>query len=120
MNRVCFIAVLVMLINSSCSFRSQANTQFGDQHFKTAISLIELHRTRNGLYPETLKELEFLGSWDLIWVNNVEYKKVSNGYILNLKNGWIGMPDEIQYPENFWKGLGVTESNMMTRRTNEE
>jgi hypothetical protein len=35
------------------------DAQFGDQHFKTAISLIELHKIRTGGYPESLKDLKF-------------------------------------------------------------
>ena len=46
--RLTFI-LLIILTMSACfpeGFRDQANQQFGDQHFKTAISLIELHKLR--------------------------------------------------------------------------
>lgn len=93
-------------------FKDNANKQFGDQYFKTAISLIELHNVRNGDYPDTLDDLEYLGEWDKMIYNAVEYKKLDEGYELNLKQGWIGKPENLDYPKEFWKGLGLRKSNM--------
>jgi hypothetical protein len=31
---------------------------FGDQHFKTAIALVELHRVRTGTYPSSLRDIK--------------------------------------------------------------
>ena len=96
---------------SACSFKKEADQKFGDQHFKTAISLIELHKVRFGEYPATLKDLKFTGEWDQIALINVEYKRVGNGYELNLMRGWVGRP-ELNYPDEFWKGLGLVKSNV--------
>jgi hypothetical protein len=96
---------------SACSFKKEADRQFGDQHFKTAIALIELHRIRYGEYPASLKDLKFTGEWDQIALSNVEYKRVGNGYELNIARGWVGKP-ELKYPDEFWRGLGLVKSNM--------
>jgi hypothetical protein len=40
-------------------FSEGRDAKFGDQHFKTAIALIELRRVRNGSDPDTLKDLQF-------------------------------------------------------------
>lgn len=100
---------------SSClpdGFKEGASQKFGDQHFKTAISLIELHNIREGSYPETLDELKYTGDWDEIIFTSVEYKKLAKGYELNLTNGWMGKPEGLVYSEGFWKGLGLMKSNL--------
>jgi hypothetical protein len=94
------------------NFKEQANKQFGDQHFKTAIALIELHKTRFGEYPATLDSIKYVGDWDRIIWSSVKYQKLDTGYILDLTNGWIGKPNTLAYPDDFWKGLGLVESNM--------
>jgi hypothetical protein len=83
---------------SACAFKKEADQKFGDQHFKTAISLIELHKIRFGEYPFSLRDLKFTGDWDQIALANVEYKRV-------------GKP-ELKYPDEFWKGLGLIRSNV--------
>lgn len=90
----------------------EANQKFGDQHFKTAINLIELHKIREGEYPTTLDSLKYLGDWDQMVFSSVEYKKLKNGYELNLVNGWNGKPKKLVYPKEFWKGLGIVKSNL--------
>jgi hypothetical protein len=92
-------------------FQKQADNSFGDQHFKTAISLIELHKIRFGEYPETLEDIQFSGQWDMIALQSVSYKKSAQGYDLDVVNGWVGKP-ELEYPKEFWQGLGIQESNM--------
>ena len=72
--------------------RQQADAQFGDQNFKSAIALIELHKVRFGAYPDNLRDLKFTGTWDLNWLSAVEYKKLDEGYELNLVRGWMGTP----------------------------
>lgn len=111
--RLSLIAVLLSLgiALSACSFQKQADNKFGDQHFKTAIALIELHRVRFGEYPASLKDLKFIGDWDQIALSNVAYKRAGNGYELNLVTGWVGKP-ELKYPDEFWKGLGLVKSNI--------
>jgi hypothetical protein len=104
-----------ILFSSGCIFKKleeHSNEKFGDQHFKTAISLIEMHKLRNGSYPEKLDSLKFLGDWDQIIFHSVKYKKLSVGYQLDLTNGWIGMPKQLKYPAEFWKGLGCVKSNL--------
>lgn len=90
----------------------KANKQFGDQHFKTAIALIELHKVRFGEYPTTLDSLKFTGDWDQMALGSVKYQKLDTGYELDLTHGWIGKPNSLEYPEEFWKGLGLVRSNM--------
>ncbi|MBT2788369.1 MULTISPECIES: hypothetical protein [unclassified Halomonas] len=99
------VLVLIILL-TGCDFKKEADQKFGDQHFKTAISLIELHKTRFGEYPSNLSELMFIGDWDQIALQSVQYSKVEDGYALTLRRGWVGKP-ELHYPADFWQGLGI-------------
>lgn len=105
------VILVVSLAFSACDFQKQADQKFGDQHFKTSIALIELHKVRSGEYPNSLKDLKFVGEWDQLALASVRYKKVANGYELDVERGWVGKP-ELSYPDEFWKGLGVVRSNM--------
>ncbi len=108
-------AIIVVLLLTPCDlgkFKEGANKQFGDQHFKTAISLIELHKIRFGEYPATLDSIKYSGDWDKIVWTSVKYEKLDTGYVLNLTNGWIGKPNTLKYPDEFWKGLGLIKSNL--------
>lgn len=109
--------LLFLLIGlNSCvpeKFAEQANQKFGDQHFKTAIALIELHKIRYGEYPGSLDSLTYLGDWDQIAFSSVRYTKHPDGYELDLLNGWMGKPEELEYPPEFWSGLGLKQSNLM-------
>jgi hypothetical protein len=105
-------AFALILMTGGCGdFRQQADAQFGDQNFKSAIALIELHKVRFGSYPASLADLRFLGGWDRNWISAVEYRKLEDGYELNLTRGWIGTPD-LKYPAEFWHGLGVRKTNV--------
>jgi hypothetical protein len=96
------------------SFKKHSAQQFNDQHFKTAIALIELHKLREGVYPESLDSIKYLGDWDKVIYHAVEYTKLENGYELNLAdNIWGNQPVELQYPADFWRGLGLKKSNVM-------
>ena len=110
-----YVCILVVLAStfalSSCTFQKEMDQKFGDQHFKTSIALIELHKLRFGDYPGSLSELKFVGEWDQIALGSVRYTKVSNGYELDVVKGWVGKP-EINYPPEFWKNLGLVRSNM--------
>jgi len=109
------VIFIISIALSGCNlgnFQEKANQQFGDQHFKTAISLIELHKLREGEYPPTLDSLKYLGEWDKIIFNSVKYKRLDEGYELDLVNGWMGKPEELKYPDDFWKGLGLVKSNL--------
>jgi len=92
-------------------FQKEADRKFGDQHFKTALALIELHKVRFGEYPTSLKDLKFVGEWDQMALSSVAYKRLENGYELNVVRGWVGRP-ELKYPPEFWHGLGLVRSNM--------
>ena len=106
------VVCAVFLVFTGCGqFRQQADTQFGDQNFKSAIALIELHKVRFGSYPNTVADLKFLGSWDQNWISGVEYRKLVEGYELNVTRGWVGRP-ELQYPADFWQGIGVRKTNV--------
>ena len=103
-------AVLVSFL--ACGeFRKQADSQFGDQNFKSAIALIELHKVRFGSYPDQLSDIRFTGQWDQIWMSAVKYTKLPDGYELDLVRGWVGTP-ELNYPPEFWRGLGLRKSNV--------
>jgi hypothetical protein len=106
------LAVLAStFVLSACTVQKEMDQKFGDQHFKTSIALIELHKIRFGEYPDFLSELKFAGEWDQIALTNVRYKKVTNGYELDVVNGWVGKP-ELNYPPEFWRNLGLVRSNM--------
>ncbi len=100
-------AVLLALALAGCEFSEFADQAFGDQHFKTAISLIELHKLRFGEYPDSLRELRFTGDWDQIALQSVSYEKQPQGYRLVVERGWVGAPS-LDYPDEFWNGLGIT------------
>ena len=104
--------MIFLLTGCISDFKEKANKQFGDQHFKTAISLIELYKIRNGEYPQNLDSLNYLGDWDKIIFGSVKYTKLDKGYDLDLTNGWMGKPKELSYPDDFWKGLGLKNSNL--------
>jgi len=110
MVRTLCLACLAFLL-ASCQLQKEADAKFGDQHFKTVIALVELHKIRYGAYPETLKDLKFLGDWDAIAISSVEYRRLANGYELNLTRGWVGKP-EVTYPAEFWQGIGLVASNV--------
>lgn len=112
LHRFVLISVLAVLLGA-CEFQKDADAKFGDQHFKTAIALVELHKTRFGSYPESLRELKFSGDWDAIAISSVEYKKLDDGYELNVTRGWVSQPS-LSYPTEFWQGLGLRKSNMRT------
>ena len=103
-------AGLLVVAAGGGTFRQEADAQFWDQNFKSAVALIELHKVRFGKYPDALRDLTFLGAWDQNWLSAVEYKKLEEGYELNLTRGWVGTP-ELAYPSEFWNGLGVRKTN---------
>jgi len=105
------LAFVLLATTAACDLQKMADDKFGDQHFKTVIALVELHKLRNGSYPEQLKDLQFTGDWDAIALQSVSYKKVGDGYSLDVVRGWVGKPT-LSYPPAFWKGLGLVESNM--------
>lgn len=103
---VAITTVLVALLLSACEFKEQADQKFGDQHFKTAIALVELHKVRTGSYPESLTDLKFTGDWDQLALASVSYKRTDDGYTLEITRGWVGKP-QLSFPPEFYSGLGL-------------
>jgi len=104
--------LLLVIILSGCNFEVPgADEKFGTQNFVSAISVVELHKIRNGEYPNNLDELEFLGDWDGIWLSAVKYEKSGNGYNLYLERGWAGKPS-LEFPVKFKQGLGIKKTNV--------
>jgi hypothetical protein len=97
---------------------AQAQQMFGDQEFKKAIGLIELHKLRNGSYPTSLIELKFLTPMDSLTLGFVNYTRHDSLYELNLimefpsLGGDVVKVSTMQYPPEFWTGLGCLKSNM--------
>ena len=89
-----------------------------DQIFKTAIALIELHHLRFDTYPDSLDDLEFLGSGDRIALPSVTYRKVPDGYELYLRP--IDDQHNLSYPAEFWRGLGIRRSNVLRSDTSSQ
>jgi hypothetical protein len=83
------------------------DAQFGDQHLKTTVALIELHRLRHGTYPERLSDLEFVGDWDQIALGSVSYhaNAARTRYCVEVERGWIAKP-HLEMPQEFWRGTG--------------
>ncbi len=116
MKRLAIFGIFVLTL-SSCdflNFADKANSKFADQHFKTAISQIELYHLRYGHYPETLERLDFLGDWDKLIYSSVDYERLDTGYRLDVVMGIIkGKPSNLNYPKEFWQGLGIKQSNLL-------
>lgn len=106
------LLALAIAVASCGKFQEQADAQFGDQNFKSAIAMIELYHVRHGQYPERLADIDFLGDWDRIWLSAVEYNRLPDGYELNVTRGWVGKPG-LSYPPEFWRGLGIRRSNVL-------
>ncbi len=118
---ICGIAVavgicgylLVRSIMASGITRGPDNL-FGDQHLKTTVALIELHKVRYGKYPSTLRDLKFTGQWDQLALQSVRYSPSKDrlSYYVEVERGWIGKPD-LELPAEFWKGTGYS-TNLKT------
>jgi hypothetical protein len=85
------------------------DNMFGDQHLKTAVALIELHRVRYGRYPDSLRDLKFTGEWDQTALMSVRYYPSPNrdAYYIEVERGWMGKP-KFAVPAEFWKGTGYS------------
>ncbi len=114
------IVAVVVILSLSCivAFRSiitsgitrSVDNKFGDQSLKTAVALIELHKLRYGKYPDSLRDLKFLGEWDQGVVLGVYYQPSPNrdAYYIEVERGWMGKPD-LRIPPEFWKGTGYSK-----------
>jgi hypothetical protein len=87
------------------------DNKFGDQHIKTAVALIELHKLRFGRYPDSLRDLKFTGDWDQLALMSVRYYPSPNrdAYYIEVERGWMGKPT-LTMPSEFWKGTGYSPS----------
>jgi hypothetical protein len=85
------------------------DNMFGDQHLKTAVALIELHKVRYGHYPQSLSEIRFAGDWDEGSLICVRYYPAPDGskYCVEVVRGWMGKPS-LEYPPEFWQGTGYS------------
>jgi len=117
----CHFLILIFMagILSSCGFTNfteKADSQFADQHFKTAIANIELYNIRYGKYPSTLGDLTFMGDWDKMIFQSLSYEKLDTGYRLDIVKSVFGaVPSDLSYPKEFWKGLGLKRSNVLKK-----
>jgi hypothetical protein len=103
------ITAIVIVLRSGVT--RPIDNMFGDQHLKTAVALIELHKVRHGEYPPALSELEFLGEWDRLHVTMVAYCPAGDrqSYFLEVQRGWAAKP-ELTMPPEFWRGTGFRSS----------
>jgi len=101
---VCLAAT--QLVGAGCDTHG-IDAKFGDQHLKTTVALVELHRVRTGKYPRSLTELKYTGDWDQIALNNVRYcpSVDQKTYYVEVTHGWGGKP-ELKIPPEFWTGTG--------------
>ena len=112
-------ALLILLVGGIFIFRSIVGSgvtmgldnTFGDQHLKTALALIELHKIRYGKYPDSLSDLKFTGQWDQIALQSVRYYPNADrtAYYIEVERGWIGKPN-LKMPPEFWRGTGYSPS----------
>ncbi|AYB35680.1 hypothetical protein D4L85_24185 [Chryseolinea soli] len=95
-----------------------AQKMLADQELKKAIAYIELHKLRNGSYPNALSDLKFLSAMDSSLFNSIEYTRLDSVYELNLNTEFSSFGGEgtkevpLKYPPEFWKGLGCAKSNV--------
>ena len=106
---VALLAAGVMMVARSGVTRPVDN-MFGDQHLKTVVALVELHKVRYGAYPERLSDLEFTGQWDDMHVQMVSYCAAPDRqtYFVEVTRGWAFKPGDLaaEQPEGFWRGTG--------------
>ena len=95
----------------NADFTRSADNKFGDQHLKTVVALIELHKLRYGRYPASLEDLKFVGDWDQIALHNVVYvtNPAGSAYYVEVSRGWIGTPT-FPMPPEFWQNTGYSEA----------
>jgi hypothetical protein len=111
------VAFVVCLVGAAFLIRSVVTSgitkgpdnMFGDQHLKTAVALIELHKVRYGKYPNSLQDLRFTGQWDRIALQSVSYYPNADlsGYYIEVERGWVGRPT-LKMPDEFWRGTGYS------------
>jgi hypothetical protein len=68
---------------------------------QSLIALIELHKVRNGAYPKTLEELQFMGYCDAIAIASVKYRKLESRYELDVIDVRVSQ-SELKCRAEFW------------------
>ena len=78
-----------------------------EQHLKTVVALVELHKLRYNSYPQSLTDLKFVSEWDQLALKRVKYSLRNDGanYHLESKPGFKGQP-KLDIPAEFWEGTG--------------
>lgn len=111
------VAASAMYLVISSGATRPIDNMFGDQHLKTTVALVELHKTRYGRYPDALSDLKFIGEWDRIALNSVSYcaSEDNNSYFVEVRRGWIGTP-RLNEPPQFWQGTGFRQDVGPCRR----
>lgn len=124
-----FVVLCLMIVCASCipdSVKEKVNesvasaqNMLADSEFRKAIGHVELHKLRNGSYPESLRDLEFLNAMDSSMFSYVEYNRLDSAYELNIKMQLVSFSEDangkevqLKYPPEFWKGLGCVKSNV--------
>ena len=106
---VLLVVGVIMAIRfiSAYGLTEPMDRQFGDQHLKTSVALLELHKVRFGQYPDSLADLEYIGDWDLIALRSVAYypSEDRQSYYVEVVRGWVGKPS-LSLPDGFWQGTG--------------
>lgn len=88
-----------------------------DMEFKKALAQIEMHKLRNGHYPDSLQQIRFLSAMDSTMYQYVSYMRIDSGYELNCIMQFPSFDDKgtvkinLHYPAEFWQGLGCVRSN---------
>jgi hypothetical protein len=100
-------AVVAVVLVARSGATSPIDNMFGDQHLKTVVALVELHKVRYGEYPRALSDLRFTGKWDEIHLQAVSYCAADDrrSYYLEVTRGWAFKP-ALTMPPEFWRGTG--------------
>jgi hypothetical protein len=109
---IIILAITFFVFLLSCGSENP-DIVFGDGNFKKSITMIELYKVRNGVYPDSLKQIPFTSAYEDMAFSAVSYQKLDSGYRLDLVRGWMGFPEDLTYPPDFWNGLGCIESNLI-------
>ena len=104
------IGSYLLLFAANSPGARQSDKDFGDQHMKTAVALLELYKVRHGSYPARLADLDYMGEWDRIILSTMAYYPNADrsAYFVEVTKGWMGRP-HLSYPPEFWRGTGFRE-----------
>lgn len=104
------VAVVAVVAVARSGITRPVDNMFGDQHLKTIVALVELHKVRYGAYPARLSELKFIGKWDELPIQVVSYCAAEDrqSYYVEVQRGWAFKPGDLaqEQPAEFWQGTG--------------